>query len=157
MPQVLRRLSHVRRAEEHPHWATEERDVRLAALQALQLIAPLGHDKTTRMVVGVLRQSWERLLRDFTGCARDALRPHRGSISDYGESRGPINLRTQLQAIAKEGAMNCPAKCCEAASEVRMAAIQVRPRHSSPRPIPETLDMSPQALSPRPPTPGVGH
>jgi hypothetical protein len=123
--QVLVRLDHKRRFDEYPHWITEERDVRLAALKALSLIAPHGHDKTTRRVVALLQHSWSVLIRDFTGCARSAEEPHRGAISDYGFSRGPISLRAQLRAIEREAACKCPAKCGEAAAAVRIGAIQV--------------------------------
>jgi hypothetical protein len=100
-------------------------DVRLAALKALALIAPHGHDQTTRRVLMVLRNSWQVLIRDFTGCARDADAPHQGSARDYGLSRGPISLGTQLQAIAREAPGRCPAKCGETAAAVRIAAIEV--------------------------------
>jgi hypothetical protein len=111
--QVLARLGHRRRREQHPHWITEERDVRLAALQALQLIAPRGHDAATRVVVNLLRQSWALLVHDFTGCARDAAVPHMGSQDDYGESRGPVSLKAQLQSIEAAAPSRCPAKCGE--------------------------------------------
>eukprot|EP00802_Teleaulax_amphioxeia_P001042 Tamp_01043.p1 GENE.Tamp_01043~~Tamp_01043.p1 ORF type:complete len:1995 (-),score=479.41 Tamp_01043:85-6006(-) len=123
--QVLLRLDHARRFSEYPHWITEERDVRLAALKALSLITPQGHDKTTRRVVALLRNSWSLLIRDFTGCARSAEEPHRGSITDYGFSRGPISLREQLRAIEREAPCRCHAKCGEAAAAVRIAAIEV--------------------------------
>ena len=123
--QVLSRLDHKRRPTEHTHWVTEERDVRLAALKALTLITPHGHDKTTRRVLMVLRNSWDVLIRDFTGCARDADVPYCGSIHDYGYSRGPLSLSTQLGAIERAAAGTCPAKCGEAAAAVRMAAIEV--------------------------------
>lgn len=99
--------------------------MRLAALKALSLIAPHGHDKTTRRVVALLRNSWSVLIRDFTGCSRSAEEPHRGAISDYGFSRGPISLRAQLRSIEREAPCKCPAKCGEAAAAVRVAAIQV--------------------------------
>ena len=123
--EALRRLDHKRRFDEHPHWITEERDVRIAALKALTLIAPHGHDKTIRRLAMVLRNSWDMLIRDFTGCARDADEPHKGSSSDYGFSRGPVSLRTQLKAIEREAPCRCPAKCGEAAAAVRIAAIEV--------------------------------
>jgi hypothetical protein len=123
--EVLLRLDHKRRFDEYPHWITEERDVRLAALKALSLIAPQGHDKTTRRVVALLQNSWSVLIRDFTGCARSAEEPHKGAISDYGFSRGPISLRAQLRAIEREAPCKCPAKCGEAAAAVRIAAIEV--------------------------------
>ena len=111
--QVLARLGHRRRREQHPHWITEERDVRLAALQALQLIAPRGHDAATRVVVNLLRQSWALLVHDFTGCARDAAVPHVGAQDDCGESRGPVSLKAQLQSIEAAAPSRCPAKCGE--------------------------------------------
>lgn len=123
--EVLTRLDHKRRFDEHPHWITEERDVRLAALKTLTLIAPHGHDKVIRRLAMVLRNSWDILIRDFTGCARNADEPHKGSSSDYGFSRGPVSLRAQLKAIETEAACRCPAKCGEAAAAVRIAAIEV--------------------------------
>ena len=77
--QTLLRLDHKRRTAEHPHWITEERDVRLAALKALTAIAPHGHDRVIRRVCNLLRSSWQLLVREYTGCARDPEAPHKGS------------------------------------------------------------------------------
>lgn len=99
--------------------------MRLAALEALRLITPQGHDQTTRRVLMVLRDSWDLLIRDFTGCARDADQPHRGCAGDYGMSRGPVSLRAQLRAIEREAPGRCPAKCGQTAAAVRIAAIEV--------------------------------
>lgn len=107
----------------HDHWITRESDCLVASLQALTGITPRGHEAVTRVALHMLKVSREKVIADFTSPARDANDPLKGASSDFGESRGPVSLQRQLEAIVSRPPSSCLAKRGLTSDRVRTEAI----------------------------------